>query len=285
MEFKSFHKEFFNAKFGAFSKVTEREHYDSQITLTGIESKIVQDYFGNKNLLRGNVSSNREMASKTFIHFNSGKNIQLNINFPKTIKPELRLYISKRSGFKPLGGTIWFIFVNLNDKITIGSLTESEWHEIGQEDTFDNDYLSNINSEIKKETKIETAPEGIIKTAEIGSKQVYIRNPKIATYRFQLSGYKCEINPNHRTFISQKTGKPYVEAHHYIPIKFQKQFSVPLDTVENVIALCATCHRAIHYAVIDERLEYINNIYRIRPKIYGLTEKTIAEDYYNCIKL
>ena len=165
------------------------------------------------------------------------------------------------------------------------SKSESDWHEIGQEDGYDNDYLYKINTEIKKETKIETVPEGIIKTAALESKTVYVRSPKIAAYRFQLSNYKCEINPNHRTFISQKTGKPYVEAHHYIPIKYQSQFKVPLDTVENVISLCATCHRAIHFAVIDERLEYINNIYRIRPKIYDLSEKIIAEDFYNCIKL
>ena len=119
MEFKSFHKEFFNAKFGAFSKVTEREYYDSQITLTGIESKIVQDYFGKETILVGPKKLNKEKAAKIFKHYNSNENISLNLNFPKPLKPELRLYI--KQGFKPLGGDIWFIFLSNENELVIGS--------------------------------------------------------------------------------------------------------------------------------------------------------------------
>ena len=41
MEFQEIHKSFFNCEVGAFSKVTDRENYDSQITVTKEEKKII----------------------------------------------------------------------------------------------------------------------------------------------------------------------------------------------------------------------------------------------------
>ncbi|MFT6480759.1 MAG: hypothetical protein ACJAVP_003921 [Spirosomataceae bacterium] len=40
MKFDIFHNRFFAAKTGAFSKVTEREYFDSQITLTEVKTEI-----------------------------------------------------------------------------------------------------------------------------------------------------------------------------------------------------------------------------------------------------
>jgi predicted HNH restriction endonuclease len=285
MDFKPFHNEYFNAKVGAFSKVTDREYYDSQITLTGSESQIVLDYFGIKSIQVGKVKDNKVKSSKTFKHYNSGNSIQLNLNYPKADKPELRLYIGKTKGFKPPAGEIWFVFISNLNEIVIGSKKENEWNEIGQEDTEDTNYLAEINTVLSSSSKIAKKPEGDIKTIMINSRESFLRNPIIAAYRFQLSKFKCEIDPTHRTFTSQKTMRPYVEAHHFIPIKYQRHFKAPLDTVENVISLCPNCHRAIHYAIIDERIELINKVYRVRPKIYGLSEEEIAEAFYNCIKL
>jgi len=66
MEFKPFHLDYFSAKCGAYSRVTDRENYDSQITLTDIEAEIVINYFGQENITLGNVSKDSSKSLKKF---------------------------------------------------------------------------------------------------------------------------------------------------------------------------------------------------------------------------
>ena len=58
--------------------------------------------------------------------------------------------------------------------------------------------------------------------------------------------YKCAINKNHPTFIS-KTGSPYMEKHHLIPLEFFEEFENSLDDINNIVSLCPLCHRMLHF--------------------------------------
>ena len=77
MKFQPFHNLFFNSKIGAFSRVTDREYHDSQITLTGLETEIVINYFNITNIQIGNVKSDPGKASKEFRHYNTNEVIKL----------------------------------------------------------------------------------------------------------------------------------------------------------------------------------------------------------------
>ncbi|MDB5119299.1 MAG: hypothetical protein JWN56_517 [Sphingobacteriales bacterium] len=134
MEFNSFQKEYFEAINGAFSKVTEREHFDSQITLTDIEAELVIEYFGNKDIQVGNVSGNVDLSKKEFLLYPNFKSIFLNVVYPKVNKRELRLYLSATKGFKPLANDIWFIYKNKQNQLVVGALTETEWNNIQLDD-------------------------------------------------------------------------------------------------------------------------------------------------------
>lgn len=285
MEFKPFHLLHFNAKVGAFSKVTEREFFDSQITLTDLETDLVINHFGRTNIHTGNVASDKVKASKAFFSYNENKLIDLNLVFPKPKKAELRLYLSSKKGFKPSSGSIWFLYVSNNGGIVIGALDEVIWNNLGQLDFEDNFYSAEIDLILKPSVDLNINPSGKIITKIVGSKTIYQRDPKLAAYRFNLTNYQCEIDPQHNTFTSAKTEKPFVEAHHYIPMKFQSLFSIPLDNVENIISLCPNCHRGFHHAIIDEKLELISNIYSKRPTLSK--DHTLEEiaAYYNCIKI
>jgi 5-methylcytosine-specific restriction enzyme A len=46
MRFRQFHNDFFDSIDGAYSLVTQREFYDSQITLTDAEAEMVINHFG-----------------------------------------------------------------------------------------------------------------------------------------------------------------------------------------------------------------------------------------------
>ncbi len=78
--------------------------------------------------------------------------------------------------------------------------------------------------------------------------------------------FKCEIEKSHETFIAEKTGKPYMESHHAIPMRRQPQFENSLDVYANLVCLCPVCHRKIHYGIKSERADMIRLIYHERSE-------------------
>jgi len=81
----------------------------------------------------------------------------------------------------------------------------------------------------------------------------YGRNPKIAAEAILEANFKCEVDEAHDTFISKKYKKPYVEAHHIVPMKYQYKYpNASLDVHANIVALCPKCHRLIHHAIDSE---------------------------------
>ena len=74
----------------------------------------------------------------------------------------------------------------------------------------------------------------------------YQRDFSVAKRALFNSGYKCELDNTHITFITCN-GLPYVEAHHLIPLSKQSEFEYSLDVEANIISLCPNCHRKLHY--------------------------------------
>lgn len=80
------------------------------------------------------------------------------------------------------------------------------------------------------------------------------RDRELAKGALELAGYHCEMDKNHKTFISKQTGKNFVEAHHIIPIQYQEFFNVSLDVTGNICSLCPTCHKILHYGRTKDKL-------------------------------
>lgn len=78
--------------------------------------------------------------------------------------------------------------------------------------------------------------------------------------------FKCEIDARHETFIAEKTGEPYMESHHAIPMRQQPHFDNSLDVYANLVCLCPLCHRRIHYGIRSERISMIQSIYHNRSE-------------------
>jgi hypothetical protein len=279
MRFSPLHLKELDAVNGAFSIVTEREVFDSQITLTGLEADIALSHFGEENILRGNVKTDPVKAEKTFHLYPSHNPIRLNLVFPKKRRSELRLYL-KTDQFKPNPNDIWFIFTTKSQEICLGAMSETKWRQIGLLDNEDSDYQNDIY-----EQDIASTPPPTIKYGEKKSSIYVQRNPQIAVARFKLADFRCENVPEHETFISSKTEKPFVEAHHYVPLKFQNAFpKTPLDQLDNVFALCPNCHRAIHYAEINYRRELLQKLWEKRKAISGIYPLELENIFqlYNC---
>lgn len=228
----------FGTSTGAYSVVTERENFDSQITLTDYEADLVLTYFGKENIHIGNVQSNPLLSAKQFRLFPDGGIINLNVVFPKPDKSELRLYLSATAGFKPSGEEIWFVYV-LDGAIWIGAMEEPEWRSnssILRKDEFDDLYQLAVNE------------DDAIRITTLKERDVFSRDYKLAINRMEIAGFRCEYDPTHKLFVSRFSRRNYLEAHHLIPLGLQAEFQPKLDTLDNIYCLCTYCHRAVHHA-------------------------------------
>ncbi|WP_186193206.1 MrcB family domain-containing protein [Burkholderia gladioli] len=98
----------------------------------------------------------------------------------------------------------------------------------------------------------------------VGSSPRYKRNPRKAASAFRAAGFKCEVDTSHVTFTSRSTSNQYVEAHHLIPMKHQKDSSYNLDVKANIIALCPTCHRLLHHGHAKDKKQILLSLFTKR---------------------
>lgn len=127
---------------------------------------------------------------------------------------------------------------NRNHYVKERKLIEND-DNMGFVSTLDIDRIININVEYNPEKK----PKKII-----GNTQSYKRSDYNAKKAIIIANYKCDLDNTHETFFA-KNGKPYMEAHHLIPMHVQEQFDVSIDVLANIICLCPNCHKKIHYGM------------------------------------
>ena len=95
------------------------------------------------------------------------------------------------------------------------------------------------------------------------SRALYPRDRLLAAQSLAMASYDCEANPAHKTFMARNAGYQYMEGHHLVPLRWQKEFPrASLDCYANIVCLCPTCHRMLHFAedavrgrVFDELFE------------------------------
>ena len=94
----------------------------------------------------------------------------------------------------------------------------------------------------------------------------YKTNTRLAKTVIKKHKYICEIDGSHISFFNSK-GKPYMEAHHLLPMSSQKKFlPINIDREENIVCICPNCHRAIHYGSMEEKKKRLIKLYDIRVK-------------------
>lgn len=109
------------------------------------------------------------------------------------------------------------------------------------------------------------------------------RNVEIARAALRLAHYSCELGCGHELFMRRDLECAYVEGHHLIPLSFQDRFEYSLDVGANIISLCPSCHRLLHYGA-EARIQieklYYNRIERLQKcGLYVSLEELL--DMYN----
>ena len=161
--------------------------------------------------------------------------------------PEMHAFNRKKNNFYSAALTAFYRFL-------LGYL-EADYVDISRSDI---NFLADLNK------YDDTKPIKV----ECNGRFIYPRNPRVSFEAKQVAHWKCEIDSQHNTFISEFDGNQYMEAHHLIPMAVQDLFDKSLDFSGNVISLCPVCHRKIHHSIASDKKEMIKILFKQRKKVY-----------------
>lgn len=147
------------------------------------------------------------------------------------------------------------------EQLSISSFIDEEEDESDYLEKVDSIDERNINENVGKDA-YKTEPVAVM---QAGQRRKFRTNPLLGKLAIKKACYFCERNVTHQTFLSKKTNKNYMEAHHFIPVCYQKEmwdrYGVNIDCVENLVSLCPTCHKAFHYGTNEVKTELIEKLY------------------------
>ncbi|QHG91418.1 hypothetical protein CVO_06025 [Sulfurimonas sp. CVO] len=130
----------------------------------------------------------------------------------------------------------------------------------------------------------EHKPQPIKSSKEKNGGKIYPRNLAYAKKALEEASFSCEVDNIHKTFFSRATNEQYMEAHHLIPLQFQEEFLYSLDIPVNIVSVCPTCHRKLHFGFIEDKKEILKKLLErknARLKEFGIeiTEDELFEIY------
>lgn len=87
---------------------------------------------------------------------------------------------------------------------------------------------------------------------------------------------KCFLNESHITFKSDLLDN-YMEGHHIIPMSLQDSYEENLDSIDNLIPLCPNCHRAIHLANNETKIDLLKQIVEKNTKLKNINNTSLDD--------
>lgn len=195
-------------------------------------------------------------------------------------RSELRLYLRKELGWRAERGDTLCVYFGESGDRTIwldpfgGKEKEEKLKRILRaknrlqdhlEEKINDSYYGDGEITVKATTKIK-------------------RSARLVQECLYRSGYKCEAGFDEPKFISKKTKKTYLEAHHMVPNnkKYKNLLKTRLDRPENLYALSPHAHRAIHCATFNEKEKIINALLQKRDDVldvFNLTKEELLKIY------
>lgn len=254
-------REIFDCSRGAYSVVTADEHKKSQLTFVGPEQEIAEDLIRDIELRVGNKKEIAATAGAEQVkvkRWPDGQTIELTIGYKKKNgekSNELRMYLNR--DFKPSPGTNWCVFERQGE-LWVGQFTSNAFQISASAP-------ENLSSPVRAslEPELDDYQEAI-NLADPKSVQSVLtrwkRNPKVAAEALKAAGYVCEILPQLQTFRVKGTARPFMEAHHLVPMKVQADFATSLDQGSNICCLNPLSHRMLHHASYSDIKDVVKKL-------------------------
>ena len=99
--------------------------------------------------------------------------------------------------------------------------------------------MAQISGSVETDKPMLPAPVAQDKTLRMR----YVRDPKVVRDVFNRANGQCECCGDPAPFVRGSDGTPFLELHHVVPLSDDGS-----DRIENAIACCPNCHRALHHA-------------------------------------
>lgn len=106
------------------------------------------------------------------------------------------------------------------------------------------------------------------KKSSVGDISKYPTSKRESTEAKRRAEWKCELNPDHETFLNKNDDMPFMEGHHLIPMAAQDYYDNTIDFADNIVCLCPNCHRKIHHAKYEEKKETVRYLFEKRKDLY-----------------
>ncbi|NVK31862.1 MAG: HNH endonuclease [Gammaproteobacteria bacterium] len=267
---------------GAASEVTNREATgDKSVTIDKYEREVLHELIKPDTIKRKGGGDDDKLEPKhEFMIWDSNTGLfsssHVTLTYPKLNKGELRLYFNAKAKFYPKEGEQFFILRVEGDDIPyIGAMDSEAFEGKTSNDADIRSYTSGEILDMEDDAYQKAVHQPSTKaSSRTSTTTTFQRNPLIARQVLSAAGFKCAVDSSHTTFTSGSHGQPYMEPHHLIPISNQAEFEEGLDCEANIIVLCPTCHRAIHYADADRKSQLVERFYVERKE--QLEESGIA---------
>lgn len=105
-----------------------------------------------------------------------------------------------------------------------------------------------------------------------GSSSVtFQRSLQLAEHVRQMNRYACAVNDSACVPFNGRSGQPYVEVHHIIPMAMQAGVTTNLDRVSNMAPVCPRCHACLHRGAAAIASEVLDRVLRWFESIHGRT--------------
>ena len=119
-----------------------------------------------------------------------------------------------------------------------------------------------VNNEEPVSNNSEKEPQFVVS----GGSKAVSKNAHVSKLALLHSGFNCAGDASHKTFQTSK-GVQYMEGHHLIPctysnaVKYWEERGRNIDCEENIVCLCPTCHRQVHFGSKEERESILKVLY------------------------
>ena len=216
---------------------------------------------------------------ETFYEFGQGFRNQIRVRpiASEGFSPEVRVQCSTKMRKKHPVGTLFRLYLYPRDAGAKPMLSarNSEYYEVvdreeieksnqakrNRSKTFSEGELSKrVSWLLENPVFLKVAPAGNAKPRRMKKEHLAIqRSPEVTAWvRHNASG-KCELCKREAPF-QDCAGLPFLEAHHVVPLAQGGP-----DTVENTVAVCPNCHRALHLS--GEAAKLVKKLYSSVPRL------------------
>ena len=178
--------------------------------------------------------------------------------------------------YLPIASIGTSVFFNLNDKVNIKIKTALKKIETSYDNNEVIADIEVIDDSIYQQQLVEAEPTETTHAPmpKAGKSSSTNEHPKRNAARGKEAvkdcHYLCGLDCSHLTFLS-RTGLPYIEAHHLIPMAKEDDFENSLDVKANILPLCPNCHAKIHFGTPEEVFHMIELLYEERKELLALS--------------